>query len=147
MALSTKSLEGNLETIILALLEKQDSYGYALNEAISEQSKNWINLKEGTLYPLLHRMEKHKWISSYWAKPEGQRKRKYYAITDSGTQLLKEKRQEWETLKEIFSAVVEKGGKASKRPPLKPEKATPPKEVEASPDPVVSEEQLPSWLL
>jgi len=134
--LSKKSLDGNLETLVLALLEKRTSYGYALNEQLHQLSGGSIQLKEGTLYPLLHRMEKHGWIEARWGEGIGKRQRKNYHLTSSGRELLKTRRAEWEQLKKVYQALVEAPGKsgapknkARKPSPTPPSKAPTPEPV------------------
>lgn len=77
--------KGVLELGILKLLVEQDHYGYSLIQEIHDRSNGVIELKDGTLYPILYRLEDQKWIESYWETQEGRGKpRKYYRITSSG---------------------------------------------------------------
>lgn len=82
--------------LILQLLENKDLYGFEMVEELSKKSDNVFTLKVGTLYPLLHQMEKSQYIISYTTKSsESSRRRKYYTITSKGKSLLNEKRIEW----------------------------------------------------
>ena len=65
-----------------------------INE-LSRKSKELFELKEGTLYPILHALEQKNYIISYWDET-GAKKRKYYSITKDGKKHLKEKKEEWE---------------------------------------------------
>jgi len=95
---------GNTAMLILQLLESKDMYGYQMIEELEKQSNNVFNLKAGTLYPLLHSLEKKGMIGSYDdAGPQNARPRKYYSITKSGMKLLKEKKDEWK----IYSSAVD----------------------------------------
>ena len=78
--------KGVIELTILKLLYEQDQYGYSIIKQISERSKNNIDIKDGTLYPILYRLEDHKYIINYWKTDEASRSkpRKYYKITDEG---------------------------------------------------------------
>lgn len=79
--------KGVLELGIMKLLVEQDQYGYSLIEEIHSRSGGIIELKDGTLYPILYRLEDQKWIESYWETQSGRGKpRKYYRITESGKQ-------------------------------------------------------------
>ena len=107
-------LKGSTVILILSLLDKEDLYGYQIIQKLSISSDNIFNLKEGTLYPLLHGLENEEAISAYWVEtPEG-RSRKYYKITKSGKNLLKEKQTEWkifsETVNKVIDAVKSTGG-------------------------------------
>ncbi|WP_235299494.1 PadR family transcriptional regulator [Portibacter marinus] len=82
--MNSKIYKGSLEPIILKLLtEHQAMYGYEITKAIKNLTKNEIQVKEGSLYPLLHRMEADGVIESY-IKNMGNRNRKYYKITEEG---------------------------------------------------------------
>ncbi|MFM9279907.1 PadR family transcriptional regulator [Paenibacillus jiagnxiensis] len=105
MRINKELLKGSTGTLILNLLNQQDRYGYELIKELERMSDGTFNLKEGTLYPILHGMETEKWLESYWEQAEG-RKRKYYRITDSGRQQLQEKRQEWRLFRTAVDRVL-----------------------------------------
>lgn len=92
--------------MVLAILAEGDSYGYAILKRIYELSDGRLDWTEGLLYPLLHRLERLGYLESYWQEVTGERRRKYYRITDRGRAELAEQRQQWETivdtLKEIW---------------------------------------------
>ena len=96
-------MKGSTTLLILNLLEKENLYGYQLIKKLSEESENIFNLKEGTLYPILHGLEEKGVISSYWDDTTG-KKRKYYSITKQGKKQLKESKEEWK----VFSGAVNK---------------------------------------
>lgn len=68
-----------IEFLILAIVEKNDSYGYDISQTI----KLVANIKESTLYPILKKLEKAGFLTTYSQEHQG-RKRKYYAVTSSG---------------------------------------------------------------
>ena len=96
-------MKGSTTLLILNLLAKENLYGYQLIKKLSEESENIFNLKEGTLYPILHGLEEKGFISSYWDDTTG-KKRKYYSITKQGKKQLKESKEEWK----VFSGAVNK---------------------------------------
>jgi len=96
-------MKGSTTLLILNLLDKETLYGYQLIKKLSEESENIFNLKEGTLYPILHGLEEKGFISSYWDDTTG-KKRKYYSITKQGKKQLKESKEEWK----VFSGAVNK---------------------------------------
>jgi DNA-binding PadR family transcriptional regulator len=92
--------------MVLGILAEGASYGYAILKRISELSSGELDWTEGLLYPLLHRLERLGYVESSWQEVAGERRRKYYHITDRGLAELAEQRQQWETivdaLKEIW---------------------------------------------
>ena len=103
MKIDKELMKGSTTLLILNLLDKENLYGYQLIKKLSEESENIFNLKEGTLYPILHGLEEKGVISSYWDDTTG-KKRKYYSITKQGKKQLKESKEEWK----VFSGAVNK---------------------------------------
>jgi PadR family transcriptional regulator, regulatory protein PadR len=95
----TKDLVAAAATpLVLGILAEGESYGYALLKRISELSGGELDWTEGLLYPLLHRLERLGLVESHWQAVAGQRKRKYYRITDKGQAELAEQRRQWSTV-------------------------------------------------
>ena len=101
MKISKELIKGSSELLVLSALHDAPLYGYEIAKQIKEQSDNVFKMGEGTLYPILHKLEKQKLLSSYWQEVGG-RKRKYYTLTKRGTKVLTEKSTEWSE----FSAAV-----------------------------------------
>ncbi len=77
--------KGVLEILILRLFQESPHYGYQLIQELRDRSGGFFVLKEGTLYPILYRLEDANWIESYWVEAEGRSvPKKYYRITESG---------------------------------------------------------------
>ena len=99
--LNKEVLKGHIDTLILAILEKNDSYGFEI--ARNVLNKTTFELKDGTLYISLKRMESKGLIESYWQSSTGSgNRRKYYKITDLGKETLDIKVQEWNFVKNIM---------------------------------------------
>ncbi len=94
MAFSRELLRGSLELMVLAELNGQSRYGYQILAALREQSDGRVDLKAGTLYPILHKLEKQKNVRSWWDDSTG-RDRKWYALTQKGTRRLEREAREW----------------------------------------------------
>ena len=110
MEVNKEVLKGHIDTLILSLLNKQDMYGYELAKYVREKSRNQFELKEGTLYLSLKRLEKNKWISSYWGDEQGPGgRRKYYKLTSLGEVGFEAKRREWEFVKDTIDSFLESG--------------------------------------
>ena len=102
-AMLAKELVGaSTEPLILSLLAKGESYGYALIQEVKRLSGDKIEWTDGMLYPVLHRMEREGWIQSRWGEAETGRKRKYYSLKASGKRALKEQREQWVTVSKVF---------------------------------------------
>ena len=96
------------EALILSLLAKGESYGYAIIQEVRERSEDQLQWTDGMLYPVLHRMEDYGWIKSRWEKMENGRKRKYYSLKEDGKSALNEQREQW--LK-VHDVLIELWGK------------------------------------
>lgn len=95
--------KGVLEILVLKLLETEEKYGYQLIQQMREQSGEMFTLKEGTLYPILYRLEDEGLVLSRWSEPKGKEvARKYYGITVQGKTALTELIELWE----VFSGQV-----------------------------------------
>lgn len=103
MKINKELLKGSTSLLVLNLLENENMYGYQIIKRLSEKSENVFELKEGTLYPILHALEEKGFITSYWDESTA-KKRKYYTITDQGKKQLKDKKEEWN----IFSSGINK---------------------------------------
>ncbi len=103
MKVSKELLKGSTTMLILEMLKSENMYGYQMIKKLSEKSQNIFELKEGTLYPILHSLEEENFITSYWDESTA-KKRKYYAITEKGKKQLKERKEEWK----IFSNGINK---------------------------------------
>ena len=94
--MDTRLLTGTVDMIILHVVLPAPTYGYEITQAVLQRSQGTLNLKEGSLYPALHRLERAGLLESYWEEPEAGRRRKYYRITAAGARTLEAKRSEWE---------------------------------------------------
>jgi PadR family transcriptional regulator PadR len=91
------------EPLILSLLAKGESYGYAIIQEIKARSQNQMQWTDGMLYPVLHRMENKGWITSRWVEAESGRKRKYYSVKKDGQRALDEQREQWNTVHGVLA--------------------------------------------
>lgn len=108
MEVNKEVLKGHIDTLILSLLQSRDLYGYELAKIVREKSHDQFELKEGTLYLSLKRLEKNEWISSYWGDEQGPGgRRKYYKLTSIGEEGFKEKKAEWQFMKKLIDSFLE----------------------------------------
>lgn len=91
-----KLLSGTVDMLILQVVLSKSTYGYHITQEVLKRSEGYFQLKEGSLYPALHRLERESLLEAHWEKAETGRRRKYYRITALGKKALEKKRAEWE---------------------------------------------------
>ena len=101
-----KKESGSAAMLVLALLKGGEMYGYQIIEELARRSENVFQFKEGTLYPILHGLEKDRLLSAREAEAPNGRIRRYYAITEKGLRALEEKEKEWNTFSKAVSAIL-----------------------------------------
>ncbi|CAM4222026.1 PadR family transcriptional regulator [Bacillus manliponensis] len=109
LADSTQMLKGILDGCILAIIQEGEIYGYELAEKL--QGYGFHSFSEGTIYPLLLRMQKEGLITSELRKSTAGPKRKYYSLTNKGREEVANFIERWNDLKESVENVVHKRGK------------------------------------
>ena len=96
---------GGMDLLILQLLSEREMYGYEMVTELARRSETVFQMKEGTLYPLLHRLEKEGAVAAYEEKKEG-RMRRYYRITARGRGRLAEQKESWRRYARAVNAVL-----------------------------------------
>lgn len=99
-------VKGSTSLLILQLLNERDMYGYQLVKEIEMRSNNHLQMKEGTLYPALHKLEKQEYIEHYWEEQKKGPARKYYRITKEGKQILMERTSEWHQYVRVMNHLI-----------------------------------------
>ncbi|MGB0838824.1 MAG: PadR family transcriptional regulator [Chitinophagales bacterium] len=90
--------------IILSLLEQEgESYGYAIIKQVKELSGGKLIFSDGTLYPILRKLEQQELIESFWRVAENGRRRKYYRIKESGQKRLAAEQQQWHIIHQTLN--------------------------------------------
>ena len=103
--ISKELTAASTKPLVLAVLSKGESYGYAIIQHVREQSGGKLEWSEGMLYPVLHRMEEEKLILASWKVGDNGRKRKYYRLSASGTRAIKKERQQWFAVHETLASL------------------------------------------
>ncbi len=98
-------LKGHLDLLVLACLEDGPRHGYAVIEQLLQQSGGFFDLPEGTVYPVLHRLEKARLLVSRWSSSSG-RRRRVYRLTRSGAAALAHQTSQWNQFAQAVGAVV-----------------------------------------
>ena len=100
--------KGVLEMLVLKLLSKEKMYGFQLIQKLQLCNSKYFSLKEGTLYPILYRLEDDGLVKSFWKQTEGKGvPRKYYEITSEGQDTLKEITQLWREICDSTAKIME----------------------------------------
>ena len=107
-------LKGSTETLILSLLAEESMYGYQVVKEMELRSSGYFHLKEGTLYPALHRLERNGLVEGKWTdSPTGQNRR-YYHITPPGHAKLESMLQEWDLFSRAVNLVARPVGRLAR---------------------------------
>ena len=99
------------EALILAALRDGPKHGYQLALDIEERGHGLFRLQHGTLYPILHKLEKRGLIRGTWSGDRGTRKRKSYSLTPAGRRYADQQLGAWRTFIGAFLAVIEEPGR------------------------------------
>ena len=110
MSITSDLIRGHTETIILALLQQEDSYGYRINKAIRSATDGEYELKEATLYTAFRRLEEAGYIRSYWGDESTGARRRYYAITSGGRSAYERMMGEWQEASAMIEKLIRFGG-------------------------------------
>ncbi len=106
MQVNRELIKGSTSILVMSLLEREDMYGYQITQVLKKESENVFEMKEGTLYPLLHGLENDLAIEAYWKDAENGKRRKYYHLTEKGKKLLNEKKREWNVFSDAVNSVI-----------------------------------------
>ncbi|MBD3288775.1 PadR family transcriptional regulator [candidate division KSB1 bacterium] len=94
------------ESLILAILYKEKKHGYQLALEIEEKSEGLFKFNHGTLYPILHKLEKEGLIKGSWKNEGPKRKRKYYSITEKGRKYVRSQYDGWQAFFTQFFEIL-----------------------------------------
>jgi PadR family transcriptional regulator PadR len=99
--------QGTLDLLILKVLVLEPQHGWAISERIQQISSDALRIKQGSLYPALHRLERRGWIKAKWGASERNRRAKYYDLTKSGRKQLEVEESDWRKLTAAVGQVLE----------------------------------------
>lgn len=102
-------LQGTLDMLILKVVSLRPIHGYAIVHRIQQISRDSLQIRQGSLYPALYRLENRGWLKSAWKTTDGGREAKYYSLTNVGRQQLGTETAGWKRLCEAISLVLETG--------------------------------------
>jgi PadR family transcriptional regulator PadR len=103
---SRELLKGAADTLVLSTFSDGEMYGYQVVKELERRSEGFFCLKEGTLYPILHRLERQGLLVARWQTMPNGSERRYYALTAKGKRALTEKLTEWRSFAQAVSRVT-----------------------------------------
>lgn len=104
---------GTVELIVLHLLASGEAYGYEIVTKLSDLTGGDLEVSDGTLYPVLYRLERAGWVAVRWDTPERGVPRKYYRLTDAGRAELAQLTREWTSFADSMAHLLRQKGTAS----------------------------------
>ncbi|MGI8824688.1 MAG: PadR family transcriptional regulator [Chloroflexota bacterium] len=105
-AYSKELLKGAADTLVLSTFAEGEQYGYQVVKELERRSEGFFCLKEGTLYPILHRLEKQGLLAATWKTMPNGSERRYYTLTPKGQHALTDKLDEWQTFAHAVGRVT-----------------------------------------
>ena len=99
--------QGTLDLLILGTLALGAQHGWAISERIHQVSSRILQVRQGSLYPALHRLERRGWIKARWGASENNRRAKYYELTKAGRKQLEAETSDWQKLAAAVARVLE----------------------------------------
>jgi len=99
-------LQGTLDLLILKALALEKLHGLGVSRRIGQMTKGTFDVKPGSLFPALHRMEQAGWLTSSWGESENKRKARYYSLTKAGQRQLGIEKQQWDKISIAMAAAL-----------------------------------------
>jgi transcriptional regulator len=100
-------LQGTLDMLILKVAALRPIHGYAIVQRIQQISRDALQIRQGSLYPALYRLENRGWLKAEWKTTEGGREAKYYSVTRQGRRQLEAETAGWKRLCDAISLVLD----------------------------------------
>jgi transcriptional regulator len=100
-------LQGTLDVLILKSLTLQELHGMGISRRISQMTNGTFDVKPGSLFPALHRMEQAGWLRSSWGESETNRRAKFYSLTKAGRKQLRTETERWEQISLAMAAALQ----------------------------------------
>jgi PadR family transcriptional regulator PadR len=101
--------QGTLDLLILKTVALEPLHGWAISERLQQISQDALQVQQGSLYPALHRLERHGWVKARWAVTDNNRRAKYYELTRLGRKQLEASTAAWRKLAATVGHVLDLG--------------------------------------
>lgn len=107
MSKQTNLLQGTLDLLILKTLAPGELHGLGISRRIEQITQGTFQVKPGSLFPALHRMEEAGWLVSSWGESENNRRAKYYRLSRAGRQQLEAEAEQWKRISVAMSMALQ----------------------------------------
>jgi len=104
---TTALLQGTLDVLVLKILAVEPMHGLGISRRIAQVTGGTFEVKAGSLFPALHRMEEAGWLSSTWGESENNRRAKFYRLTSSGRRQLRKETEQWSRISAAMASALE----------------------------------------
>jgi PadR family transcriptional regulator, regulatory protein PadR len=104
---TTALLQGTLDVLVLKILTLEPMHGLGISRRIAQVTNGTFQVKPGSLFPALHRMEEAGWLSAAWGESENHRRAKFYRLTSAGRLQLKEETDQWARISAAMATALE----------------------------------------
>ena len=100
-------LQGTLDLLILTVLILEEMHGLGISHRIKQVTRGTFEVKPGSLFPALHRMEQAGWLTSSWGESENNRRAKYYKLTKAGRRRLEAETAQWKRISLAIASALQ----------------------------------------
>jgi transcriptional regulator len=104
---ATALLQGTLDVLILKVLALEPMHGLGISRRIAQITNDTFQVKPGSLFPALHRMEEAGWLSAAWGESENNRRAKFYRLTSAGRRQLKDETEQWARISAAMATALD----------------------------------------
>ena len=104
---TTALLQGTLDVLILKVLALEPMHGLGISRRIAQVTHGTFQVKPGSLFPALHRMEEAGWLTSSWGESEANRRAKFYRLTKVGRRQLRDETEQWARISSAMASALE----------------------------------------
>jgi len=99
-------LQGTLDVLVLKALVLEDLHGMGISRRIAQMTQGTFEVKAGSLFPALHRMQQAGWLTSSWGQAETNRRARFYSLTKAGRRQLQSETERWERISLAMAAAL-----------------------------------------
>jgi PadR family transcriptional regulator, regulatory protein PadR len=103
-------MKGSIDSLLMCLLSEQPMYGYQIIKELAQRSQGYFKFKEGPLYPALHRLESRGMVEGKWQMLPSGRQRRYYQVTEKGSAIIGERKNQWEEFTLAMNKIIQPAG-------------------------------------
>lgn len=108
MSKSDDLISGTLDLLIMRVIAAEPMHGWAIAQRIQQVSNEALQVRQGSLYPALRRLEQQGWVRAEWGESENNRRARFYSLTKLGSKKLQNEEEQWGRLSAAVSLVLKK---------------------------------------